>query len=931
MEKDEDLPFGDLLGRFRTEARLSQQKLAEKVRVSRSTIVNWERGDHLPKERAYVLELAKHLRLTEAKRDLLLKAALLDVPTLLWYVPRHRNPFFTGREELLTTLHQRLAPQETTTLAYPCALSGLGGSGKTQMAVEYAYRYRQEYRAVLWLQADTKEALISSCIDLAQEFNLPERDETNQAVVVAAVRRWLKRHTRWLLIIDNVEDLSLVHTFLPTGYQGSVLLTTRLRITDPIADAYEIKQFSESEGILFLLHRAAIDTPAAHLDHASSDDYISARDLWAVMQGLPLALDQAGAYVRENGCSLRRYLELYKGRQNELLRRRGTPPDHPTPVTATFLLAFEQISTLDPAAGAFLRFCAFLAPEMIPEEIIVRGGRKLGSPLASVAEDQLLVEEMLGLLHRYSLVERHKPSQTLSIHRLVQDVIRSEVKQEEKQLWIERVMWAICEAFPSTGFAHWKVCERWLSHALTCTAWIESLHIAPPGTIYLLNCVGYYLQERGQYEMAERLSRRALEICEVQLGRKHPETATSMNNLASLYIRQGKYGEAELLCRQTLEIREMQVGREHPDTATCLNNLAYLYSEQGRYAEAEALYQEVLEIREVKLGKEHLETVSCLNNLALLYLQQGKYAQAEPLLQRALEIRKARLGKEHPDTARSFHNLALSYTHQGKYMEAEPLYQWAVKMYLQHLGEGHPDTARGLQSLAGVYTHLGKYREAEPLYKRALEISEQYLGGEHPDTAAAINELGHLYAQQGRDAEAEPLFQRALVIQKEQLGLDHPDTARSLNNLAYLYEKQGRFGEAESLHRHAQEIREVQLGKVHPDTARSLHNLASLHEQQGNDREAERLYQQALEIYQQCLEESHPDIAGCLNNLACLYRRQKRYTKAEPLYQQSLAICKECLGQAHPHTLLVQRNYCVLLRELGRDEEAALLEGLELR
>ncbi|MBD2115165.1 MULTISPECIES: tetratricopeptide repeat protein [Cyanophyceae] len=341
------------------------------------------------------------------------------------------------------------------------------------------------------------------------------------------------------------------------------------------------------------------------------------------------------------------------------------------------------------------------------------------------------------------------------------------------------------------------------------------------------------LYQAGRYGEAIPRAEEALAINEQALGPDHPDTATSLNNLAMLYRSQGRYGEAEPLLQRALAINEQALGPDHPSTATSLNNLAELYWSQGRYGEAEPLYQHALEIREQAFGPDHPSTADSLNNLAFLYKSQGRYGEAEPLYQRALAITEQALSPDHPNTATSLNNLAELYRSQGRYGEAEPLYQHALEIREQALGPDHPSTARSLNNLAVLYRLQGRYGEAEPLYQRALAINEQVLGSNHPDTATSLNNLADLYRLQGRYGEAEPLYQHALTITEQALGPDHPDTAISLNNLAVLYRLQGRYGEAEPLYQRALAINEQVLGSNHPDTATSLNNLAVLSYAQG--------------------------------------------------------------------------------------------------
>jgi len=291
----------------------------------------------------------------------------------IWNVPFRRNPFFSGRDTVLHTLHQALTRQRTAVLTQvqTQAISGLGGIGKTQTAIEYAYRYRDEYRVVLWAKADSREALSSDFVAIAGVLQLPEKDAQDQSLTVNAIKQWLERSTDWLLILDNADDLPIAQQFLPTTGKGHILLTTRARPMGKIAQRVELDTMEPEEGILLLLRRAGILSPDAPLAAASAVDRAQALQLVAALGGLPLALDQAGAYIEETGSALLRYLELYQTRRQALLRRRSKlPTDHPEPVATTWSLSFQQVEQANPAAAELLRFCAFLHPDAIPEELI---------------------------------------------------------------------------------------------------------------------------------------------------------------------------------------------------------------------------------------------------------------------------------------------------------------------------------------------------------------------------------------------------------------------------------------------------------------------------------------------------------------------------------------------------------------------------------
>jgi tetratricopeptide (TPR) repeat protein len=678
-----------------------------------------------------------------------------------WNVPFRRNPFFTGREFVFTQLHELLHAGTTAALSQPPAISGLGGIGKTQTAVEYAYRFRDDYQFVLWVQANTQETLLSSFVALAKHLNLPEQNDREQQVVVQALKQWLETRSRWLLIVDNADDLAIVQDYLPEGNEGHILFTTRAQAMSGLARKIDLDTMETEEGAVLLLRRASLIPPGATLESVLTADRTLARDIVEAMGGLPLALDQAGAYLEETGESLSNYLSIYRQERTALLNRRGgSLPHHPESVATTWSLALQQVARDQPAAIELMRVCAFLAPDAIPEELLVEGAPHLGPVLQPVAADRNRFNEALAALLKYSLLRRDTTTHTLIIHRLVQAVILDELDEETQRRWAERVVRAVRQVFPFDEPAPWPRSQRYLAHALACETFIKQWNLTLDEAARVLNNAGWYLRARGQYREAEPLLREALAVGEKRYGVDHPNTSYLLNNLAELYWNQGKYEEAEALYQRDLAIREKMLGLEHPDTAQTLNNLANLYADQGKYAEAESLYQRALAIREQVLGHEHPDTAQTLNNLAALYNEQGKYEEAEPLYQRALAIREQVLGPGHPDTAQTLNNLAILYWNQGKHEEAEPLYQGALAVREKVLGLEHPDTAQTLGNLALLYADQGKDTEAEPLYLRALHIWEQALGPDHPLTQKVVRNYAILLRKMGRESEATQLEAR---------------------------------------------------------------------------------------------------------------------------------------------------------------------------
>jgi hypothetical protein len=419
-------------------------------------------------------------------------------PNSIWNIPYHRNPFFTGRETLLTLLHDSLTANKAAALTQAQAISGLGGIGKTQVAIEYAYHYQQEYTALLWASAASHESLILDFVALASVLNLPEQEAQDQTITIAAVKHWLVTHDSWLLVLDNADELEVVSEFLPPTSKGHVLITTRTQATGSIARSIEVDEMNPDEGTLLLLRRAKLLAPDAALEQASPQDRRDAYAIVHALYGLPLAVDQAGAYIEETGCTLASYHEQYQRRQLVLLQRRGgTGREHPEAVATTWSLSFEQVERRNPTAADLLRVCAYLSPEAIPLDMLAAGASQLGLLLSACADDPTLLDEPIAVLRRYSLLRRHTEDNTLSIHRLVQAIIKATMTSETQHEWAERTVRAVNAAFPEVEVDTWPQCKRYLPHAQACADLIGQYILAFPQAARLLNQAAWYLVQVG--------------------------------------------------------------------------------------------------------------------------------------------------------------------------------------------------------------------------------------------------------------------------------------------------------------------------------------------------------------------------------------------------------------------------------------------------
>ena len=524
----------------------------------------------------------------ETETQTLLHAVDQETP-MVQNLPFPPNPFFTGRETELLLMSQLFERNKRIAISQPLSVSGLGGIGKTQLALEYAHQcYPNVYHSILWANAADKASLETSYLSLAHLLKLPEEKEKEVERIVQAVKIWLEKYPRWLLILDNADDLELARSYLPTKPRGHILLTTRSQIVGPIATPIQVETLSPEEGLLFLLRRCGLLSPGTEETSIATDIRHAAGELVEMLAGHPLALDQAGAYIEEASDSEVRatsavfteYRQIYQEQRRTFLKMRGDlGGEHPDSVALTIEISMQKACQRHPKCADVLAFCSLLHPDAIPEELLHQG----------LGLDRLHFHEVLKALRSYSLIKRNAEKQVLSLHRLVQAVIKDGMDEQTLQQWGERVVQAVNETFPKVMFEEWKKYERYLPHALIGVNALLQEVVPSPQVSHLLTEAGTYLRERGQYADAEPLLVQALALLEQHSGLEHPDTARSLNNLALLYAWQGKYKQAEPLYLRALSILEQHLGPEHPSTAEVQSDLADLYLRQGKYEHRQKL------------------------------------------------------------------------------------------------------------------------------------------------------------------------------------------------------------------------------------------------------------------------------------------------------------------------------------------------------
>jgi tetratricopeptide (TPR) repeat protein len=838
---------------------LSQEALAEAIGVSPRSVNRWEQGRASPQPE-YRLRLAELFGIDPGAvvRPLRGQPEGARDQVSLWHVPLRRNAFFTGRQDVLQRLYEALDPAGPG--PHLQALTGLAGIGKTQTALEYAYRYADQYRAVFWLPADTRAGCLAALGELADFLVLPARRDPDYGHTLAAVREWFRGNDGWLVVLDNLEDPGLLDEVAPMG-RGSTLVTTRAQAIGTAGARIDLPLLSEDEGTQFLLRRGKILTAAGAPNAALTADRTTAQTIVSRLGGLPLALDQAGAYLEETGCGLEVYLDRFRTQQQILLSRRGRMAiDHRDSVDATLNLAYRRIEQMNPAAAELLCLCAFFHPDLIPEEILSAGALALGPVLGPVVADPIRLDETLADLATLSLVQRDPQARALTVHRLVQDVVRATLAADDQRCWAERAVSVIACALPGAEPYDFGRFLRFVSQAVTTVELVTQFQMHTVEAARLLDRMGAYHQLAGQYGASQELLNYAWRLRKQLVGRDHLDTAETIVHLAELAVVLGRYKRADTLARAALLIRQDKLESSNLLVGNTLGLVGRICTERGRYLEAEPLLEQALEIQTRSLSLQHPQVAETLRMLASVSFMTGDYYATERQLKQALAITEEVLGQDHLVTGMTVDALGTLYRYWGRNEDAARELQRALAILSQVLGSDHPNVMTVLNGLACAKLGQGQTGDAEPLARHALAVRERVFGPDHPKLAYSLQCLSEILLAQGHLAEAESLARRGLVI-RERIHRDgHQTTSISLDILAQIRQRRGDMIEAEDLYERALMILERTVGAAHPRLVETLTRYGGLLEHLGRQEEATSVRARAESIESRLKLRSAPAV-----------------------------------------------------------------------
>ena len=737
MAEQPVLGFAGLLRQLRVQAGLTQEELAQAAGVSPRSVSDLERGvSHTARKDTAVL-LAGALGLAEPTRGLFVAAALghvraaevlaavrgsgqglAGVMPQVWNIPA-RNPGFTGRDDLLTSVRDRLLAGQT---AAAVALHGMGGVGKTQLAAEYAHRFAGTYGLAWWINAEQGGLIGDQVAALGLALGCI-RAGAGTEVARAAVLAELRARGRWLLVFDNAGDPGEVAPWLPGG--GHVLVTSRERGWAELAAPVEVDVLARAESVALLQHRIT------GLGGAGADR------LAAALGDLPLALAQAAGFMADTGTPAGEYLGLLQSRAGPLLDQAIPGSAYPRSLAAATALTAARLTADDAAAAELADLCAFLAPDPIPADLFTGAPGVLPGHLAARAADPLAWGQTLAQLTRQSLVRIDHRG--VVMHRLTQAILRDRLTPGQAAGIRARTEAILAASDPGDPFdpAAWPGWGRLMPHLLAAgLAGTDS-----PGLRRLACQACRYLLVRGDTRTAFGLASDLHQQWRDRLGADHEHTLAVANCLGWALEAMGRWGEARDLAQDTLDRRRRVLGQDHPDTLTSAHNLAVYLSLLGEVQAARDLDQDTLDRGRRVLGHDHPATLATANDLATNLCLLGEVQAARDLAQDALDRLRRVRGEDHPDTLDSASHLAAILRGLGEVRAARDLHQDTLDRQRRVLGEDHPSTLSSADDLAADLRALGEVQAARDLDQGTLDRRRRVLGEDHPDTLTSADNL----------------------------------------------------------------------------------------------------------------------------------------------------------------------------------------------
>jgi len=745
-------------------------------------------------------------------------------------VPYERNVYFTGREDLLVTIREELSKSSPKRWNHRIALHGLGGVGKTQLALEYAFSQKENYGNIYWINAVSQATLFSGFQEIAKQTQCianPEKMKPSDLAI--NVLDWLKQEENWLLVFDNLEDGAVIDGYLPdVSPKHHTLITSRNQHYDQIsAEGLEIGVLELEDAINLLLSRCKL-TPC---DSENRDIHTVAAEIVKELGFLPLAIEQAAAYIREASKNIFTFLPSYRRNRKTHHARlsKGNRKYYSESLATTWRLSFQRIQETNDDASKILQLLAFTNPDGTMIQFLEAGANGLDADLRAIVTNPDRLFEALAVLQGFSFIRRQgvgSDGEFITIHRLVQSVIRDEMPPERLSSMLAALTGLCNSAFPAWHDWDQMLLHRSRVYENQVVGPLLDVSLPPSENLaFLLSRVGLFLREDGKYLQANEFLTKALKLFVQLRGNEDYETLNGMALLAWGYMYQGHYLKAAELEEQVLETRLKLLEDEHPDTLETMADLARMYRTLALYTKAEHLKEHVLAVRKRLCGDEHPDTLSAMGYLAHTYRDHGRLREAAELEENVVEVRLKMSEKEHPTTLTAMGNLGCTYHCAGRYQDAAQLEEKVLEATMRLLGKEHPESVLAMVNLGCTFRELGRLDDAIVLLETAVERRKQLGGREHPTTLWAQFNLCVAYLRQEASTSSLELLEETRYGLEKALGESHPRTLSSMHSLGVAYRELGMRKQSHEILKKVVEARKRILGELHPDALESIKEL----------------------------------------------------------------------------------------------------------
>ncbi|MCX6346201.1 MAG: tetratricopeptide repeat protein [Armatimonadetes bacterium] len=767
-------------------------------------------------------------------------------------IPHTRNPRFYGCEKLMSKIRSNFASQSHVSLVD--GAQGFGGVGKTSVAVEYALRYMNDYKLIWWIRASDSALISADFASLAAKLDLRFED-AGPDVVREAVCHALGRCDGWLLIFDDAVNPELVRSYIPSGENGHVIITSRVsdwwQCTVPIS----MLGFERAESAEMLLARC------------KSTNGVIASQLAHLMNDLPLALDQAIVHAYRSRMSLGDYLTTFRARKKLIAPEIGETIDSDDVISITLSIALDQVRKESDAAVDLLNLLAFLSSEGLPAPTLKKALQETSEFKLSLS-DESIFDQALKTLHQNALVSLG--NNMIYTHGLVRAAVRSALEGDKKAAWAEKALNLAANmfSFDSKERESRSRCSLVFTHALAAVDYADDLGVKSDVMSSLLDDVSIYMRACEELKRSVDLAYRALSIAEVTFGSTHPRIAVCADTLGASLHKLGDLIGARNQYERALKIDETAYGPNHPSVAVRLGNMGDILRELGIPEQASAYLERALEIAEATYGSDHANVAARSTSLALALQAKGDLKEAKKLFQRALEIDETIYGLTHPGVADRVHCLGLVYTELGDPDQAQMCFERALRIEKSTYGYNHPRVAARVTYLGLFFESIGDLEGVRDCYEEALAIDEAVYGSMHPNLVSRIDALGCILEKMGNYQAAKDYYLQALVIEEMAYGSDDIKVAKRALKLGKTYTAAGDLFSARQQLERAIEIHQSVYGATAVDLVDDLMALSDVFRDLGDSKNARIQLGRALLISQEQHGMFHPNTEGIRRSLA---------------------------------------------------------------